>query len=78
MTSGSRLEMVGSPSLIGGFHSVRACSRVFLVMRWTMLEKVSGSLPCGTGFASLLSFCGGQYGRATLSPTLTWDLRLFR
>jgi hypothetical protein len=41
MTSGPRLEMVGSPRLVRSFHGVRACSGVFMVMRWTVLEKVS-------------------------------------
>jgi hypothetical protein len=27
---------------VGGFHGVQACSRVFLTMRWMMLEKVPG------------------------------------
>jgi hypothetical protein len=40
MTGGCRLEMVSSPRSVGGFHGVRAYSRVFLVMRWVMLEKV--------------------------------------
>jgi hypothetical protein len=40
MVSGSRLEMVDSSRSVGGFHGVRACSGVFLVMRWTMLKKV--------------------------------------
>jgi hypothetical protein len=30
MTSGSRLEMVGSLRLVGGFHGVQTYSRVFL------------------------------------------------
>jgi hypothetical protein len=59
MTSGSRLQMVSLPRSVGGFLYVRAYSGVFLPMRWMMLEKVPGSLPCGTGFASLLSLCGG-------------------
>jgi hypothetical protein len=42
MTSGSRLEMVGSPRSVGGFHGVQAYSRVFLAMRWMMLTKVLG------------------------------------
>jgi hypothetical protein len=42
MTSGARLEMVGSPRSVGGFHDVQACSEVLLVMRWTMLKKVPG------------------------------------
>jgi hypothetical protein len=42
MTSRSRLKMVGSSRSVGGFHGVRACSGVFLAMRWTMLEKVLG------------------------------------
>jgi hypothetical protein len=42
MTSGSRLEMVGSLRSVGGFHGVQACSRVFLAMRWMMLDKLSG------------------------------------
>jgi hypothetical protein len=42
MTSGSRLEMVSSPRSVGGFHNVRACSGVFLAIRWAMLELVLG------------------------------------
>jgi hypothetical protein len=42
MTSGFRLEIDGSSRLVGGFHNVWACSRVFLVMRWMILEKVLG------------------------------------
>jgi hypothetical protein len=42
MTSGSRHDMVSSLRLVGGFHDVRTCSGVFLVMRWMMLEKVLG------------------------------------
>jgi hypothetical protein len=40
MTSGSSLEIVGWPRSAGGFHSVWACSGVFTVMRWIVLEKV--------------------------------------
>jgi hypothetical protein len=40
MTNGSRFEMVSLSGSVGGFHGVQACSRVFLVMRWTMLKKV--------------------------------------
>jgi hypothetical protein len=40
MTSGSRLEMIDSPKSVGGFHGVRTCSGVFMVMRWMVLEKV--------------------------------------
>jgi hypothetical protein len=40
MTSGSSLEIVGWPRLVGGLHSVRAYSGVFTMMRWTVLEKV--------------------------------------
>jgi hypothetical protein len=40
MISGSICEIVGTSRLVGGFHGVRACFRVFLAMRWTMLEKV--------------------------------------
>jgi hypothetical protein len=29
LTNGSRLEMVGSPRSIGGFHGVQVCSKVF-------------------------------------------------
>jgi hypothetical protein len=32
--------MVGLLRSVGGFHSVWACSGVFLVMRLTMLKKV--------------------------------------
>jgi hypothetical protein len=42
MTSGPRLEMVGSQRSVGGFHGVRVSSRVFLVLRWMTLEKVLG------------------------------------
>jgi hypothetical protein len=56
MTSGSIVEMVGLPKSVGGFHSVWAYSGVFLVMRWTILEKVLGSLPCGPGFPWRPSF----------------------
>jgi hypothetical protein len=42
MTNGSICEIVGSSRLVGGFHGVWAYSGVFLVMRWTMLEKVPG------------------------------------
>jgi hypothetical protein len=42
MTSGSRLETVGSSRSLGVFHDVRAYSGVFPVMRWTMIEKVAG------------------------------------
>jgi hypothetical protein len=42
MTSGSKLEMVSLPRSVGGFHVVRACSGVFLTMRWMMLDKVPG------------------------------------
>jgi hypothetical protein len=40
MTSGSRLEIVDSSRSIGVFHGVRACSGVFLAMRWMIIEKV--------------------------------------
>jgi hypothetical protein len=40
MTSGSTLEIVGWPRSVGGFHGVRACSEVFMVMRLMVLEKV--------------------------------------
>jgi hypothetical protein len=40
MTSGSILEMISSPRLVGGFHGAQDCHGVFLAMRWTMLEKV--------------------------------------
>jgi hypothetical protein len=66
MTSGSRLEIVNSSKSVGIFHDVRACSGDFLVMRWMMIEKVPGSLPCGASFALLLSLCGGWYGWAAL------------
>jgi hypothetical protein len=42
MTTGSRYEIVGSSKSVGSFHSVHACSGVFLVMWWSMLEKVPG------------------------------------
>jgi hypothetical protein len=32
MTSGSSLEIVGWPRSVGGFHSVWACSGVFLAL----------------------------------------------
>jgi hypothetical protein len=60
MTSGSSLEIVGLPRSVGGFHSVWAYSRVFMVLRWTVLEKVPRSLPCGVGFALVLSLHGGR------------------
>jgi hypothetical protein len=40
MTSGSRLEIVGSQRSVEGFNGVRACSRVFWALRWMTLEKV--------------------------------------
>jgi hypothetical protein len=40
MTSGSSLEIVSLPRSVGGFHNVWAYSRVFMVLRWTVLEKV--------------------------------------
>jgi hypothetical protein len=52
--------MVSSPRLVGGLHGVRAYSGVFLMMRWMILEKDPGLLPCGTSFATPLSFCGGR------------------
>jgi hypothetical protein len=36
------------------------------------------SLPCGAGFASLLSLHGGRWGWVGLPPTLTWGPWLFR
>jgi hypothetical protein len=44
MTSGSRLEMVGSPRMVRGFDGVQTCSGEFLAMRWMMLDK----FPCVT------------------------------
>jgi hypothetical protein len=40
MISGSRFEIVCSSRSVGDFHGVRAYSRVFLPMRWMMIEKV--------------------------------------
>jgi hypothetical protein len=50
MTGGSRLEMVGSPRLVGGFHGVRDCSGVFQAL----------SLTLGTGFF-MMSCLGGDF-----------------
>jgi hypothetical protein len=60
MTSGSRLEMVGSSRSVRGFHGGRACSGVFLVMRWTMLENVlEGHCPMGPAFLGGQAFLSG-------------------
>jgi hypothetical protein len=42
MTSGSICEIVSSLRLVGDFHDVRACSGVFLALRWTTLKKIPG------------------------------------
>jgi hypothetical protein len=42
MTSGSRLEIVGSSRSVEVFHGVWTYSVVFPVMRWTMIENVPG------------------------------------
>jgi hypothetical protein len=39
MTSGFRLEIVGSSRLVGVFYGVWACHGVFLAMRWMIIEK---------------------------------------
>jgi hypothetical protein len=78
MTSGSRHEIVGLSRSIGVFDSVWAYSGVLPVMRWVMIEKVSGITALWAGFALLLSLCGGWYGWAALPPTLTQHLQSFR
>jgi hypothetical protein len=60
MTSGSSLEIVGWPSLVGVFHGVQACYGVFMVMRWTVLEKVPEVATLWGSFASLLHLHGGR------------------
>jgi hypothetical protein len=40
MTSGSICEIVGWSRSVGGFHGVRACSGVFLMMRWIVIKKI--------------------------------------
>jgi hypothetical protein len=37
LTNGSRLEMVGSPRSIGGFHGVQVCSKVFQSLSLSVL-----------------------------------------
>jgi hypothetical protein len=78
MTSGFSLEIVGLSRLVGGFHDVRACSGVFIVMRWMVLEKV---LEVATLWGRLCFTAKSPWQlmrTCWLVPTLTWSPWLFR
>jgi hypothetical protein len=53
-----------------GFHGPHIYSRVFLVLRWMMIEKVHGVALWGWPFL-VAKPLWGRYGWAGLLPTLT-------
>jgi hypothetical protein len=66
MTSGSRLEKVGLPRSVGGFHSVRACIGVFQAP-----SPYSPGPPWQWG-----ERCPGQFLEMMFSEVFSWRRRL--
>jgi hypothetical protein len=59
-----------------GFHGLLVHFRVFLVLRWVMLEKVLGATALWGRLYIAAKPSQGQIWIGQLAPTLTWGPRL--